>query len=478
MEFLAVNLAGGLRREKLHGREYLVAPMTLIRPGVLNGSKGPLYYPPDEIARDPLIWNHTPLVVEHPKTAQGFATARDPGVLNTAGVGLVLGARVEPNGDLKADGWFDVAALRRVDNGLLGELEAGKSVELSTGLFTDNEAAEGEVDGVTYTGIARRYRADHVALLRSGPGACSVADGCGVNNELSDSDLHKALQAEIAKRYGVEAFLIDVFAKTAVYTLGEELYQIGYAAKRKTGEVKLSDGGAVEVRRETNYKPVTNAATAANSKRGGKAMDEKEKAALVEFILTNCEFCGDGDREMVANLSDEKLSAWKADLEKAQQREAVANAARKGFTDPGGNSHAWNEEKGEWETKQAKPAEKKKPVTNAAKPQTAEEWLAAAPPEIRSAVQNAQGIELEEKRKLVERLTANVAEGDREAHATRLMGRTLDELRADVALLPPEREEPELTAHYAGQAGATHNSAGAKDRPAFGLPSEYLPADD
>ena len=37
-----------VRRESLHGRSYLVAPTTLIVPGVLNGSMGPLYYPPED----------------------------------------------------------------------------------------------------------------------------------------------------------------------------------------------------------------------------------------------------------------------------------------------------------------------------------------------------------------------------------------------------------------------------------------------
>jgi hypothetical protein len=43
MFHLTANLVGRSRRETLNGREYIVAPVTLIVPGVLNGSKGALY---------------------------------------------------------------------------------------------------------------------------------------------------------------------------------------------------------------------------------------------------------------------------------------------------------------------------------------------------------------------------------------------------------------------------------------------------
>ena len=48
METVVANFSGKARRETWDGREYLVAPATLIVPGVLNGSQGPLFYPPDE----------------------------------------------------------------------------------------------------------------------------------------------------------------------------------------------------------------------------------------------------------------------------------------------------------------------------------------------------------------------------------------------------------------------------------------------
>jgi len=180
MERVVTNLIASVRRETLNSREYLVGPLTLIVPGVLNGSQGPLYYPPEEITRSTTAWNGTPIVVYHPTIDGGGVSARNPEVLNGSGIGYIYHTKAE--GKLTAEGWFDVDAIKRVDNRILMALEAGKPMELSTGLFTDNEPApEGSNDnGKAYTYIARNYRPDHVAILPDGVGACSIQDGCGV----------------------------------------------------------------------------------------------------------------------------------------------------------------------------------------------------------------------------------------------------------------------------------------------------------
>lgn len=182
MERLVSNLSTASVRRELtsDGRQYLVAPVTLIVPGVLNGSKGPLYYPADEIRKDPSIWNHMPLVVYHPSTNGINVSARDPDILDRQGVGLLM--RVNANGKLRGEAWFDVEKTRKVDNRVLERLEAGKPIEVSTGLFTDNEPAENgaNYNGKSYAYVARNYRPDHLAILPDQIGACSIKDGCGI----------------------------------------------------------------------------------------------------------------------------------------------------------------------------------------------------------------------------------------------------------------------------------------------------------
>jgi hypothetical protein len=186
MEVITVNIAGNTRRETWQGREYVVVPMTLLVPGVLQGSKGPLLYPAEEVRKSPDDWNHIPIVVYHPMKDGKPVSARSPAILSKYGVGFVFHSRTDSKGVLKGEGWLDVEATRRVDKSVLDSVQLGKPIELSTGLFVDDEPApEGAIFNDhrgtrKYVGIARNYKPDHLAILPSGKGACSLADGCGV----------------------------------------------------------------------------------------------------------------------------------------------------------------------------------------------------------------------------------------------------------------------------------------------------------
>lgn len=181
-EYLVANLSvGKVRRETMGGRKYLVAPLTLIVPGVLNGSRGPLFYPEDEVAKNFDAWNNVPITVGHPKTEGRHVSARDPEVLDKQGIGVVLKANVR--GRLRAEGWFDAERTRQVDKRIYEALVKNKPIELSTGLFTENEPAPSGANhkGKSYSFIARNYKPDHLAVLPDQVGACSIRDGCGVN---------------------------------------------------------------------------------------------------------------------------------------------------------------------------------------------------------------------------------------------------------------------------------------------------------
>ena len=183
-ETIVSNFAGQVRRAALNGRTYLVAPLSLIVPGVLAGSQGPLYYPPEEIARNHQEWEGMPLVAYHPFADGKNVSANHPGVLERQGIGFVRKPHIDPlkNNRLTAEGWFDVENTRRINKSILNALERGQPIELSTGLFTENEPAQNgaNYNGRGYTHIARNYKPDHVAVLPDQVGACSLRDGCGV----------------------------------------------------------------------------------------------------------------------------------------------------------------------------------------------------------------------------------------------------------------------------------------------------------
>lgn len=177
-----INFTPAVRRQRKDGREYLVAPLVLLKEQVLHGSKGPLLYPRSEIARNASAWNGMPLVVGHPIENGKHISAHVPGVTKSIGIGHVDGARCDEDGTLRAEGWFDVKKTKRVNASILRNLEAGRAIELSTGLFTENEEAMPGAThrGVAYSHVARRHQPDHVAILLDQVGACSVRDGCGV----------------------------------------------------------------------------------------------------------------------------------------------------------------------------------------------------------------------------------------------------------------------------------------------------------
>lgn len=182
---MLIRNLGKVRKATRNGRQYLVAPTTIIVPGVLNGSKGALYYPADEVAHPNNVdaWNGMPLVNGHPTDEHGnHVSARSPKISAEYELGNFYGARISKNGSLRGEAWFDVDRVHAVEPRILDALRSGKPVEVSTGLFTQDEPAP---KGATYNGraydwIARSYRPDHLAILIDQPGACSVRDGCGV----------------------------------------------------------------------------------------------------------------------------------------------------------------------------------------------------------------------------------------------------------------------------------------------------------
>lgn len=188
METITLNRSiGRTRRETLGGRDYIVAPLSMLVPGVLNGSRGPLLYPPELVNRNPAVWNHMPIVVYHPMEQGKPTSARDPYILNKQGIGFVFRSR--ENG--RAEGWFDVENTKRVDPRVYDALVKNQPMELSTGLFTKNQKANpgSNFRGKKYVEIVTDFTPDHLAILPDQKGACSMKDGCGMLINKEDGEL-------------------------------------------------------------------------------------------------------------------------------------------------------------------------------------------------------------------------------------------------------------------------------------------------
>lgn len=183
---ITCNLVSKGQRARLHGRDYIVARVRMIVPGVLPGSRGPLLYPEDEVSKDVGVWNGMPLTLYHPTRNGEPTTARDPDILEAQGIGFIFKTRFK--GSLDSLAYFDEALVKNHDKRLADEhkvlprLLQGVPIEVSTGLFTRDEPAEKDAvyNGKPYRAIARDYKPDHLAVLPDVVGACSVKDGCGV----------------------------------------------------------------------------------------------------------------------------------------------------------------------------------------------------------------------------------------------------------------------------------------------------------
>lgn len=183
MQRLIANFSGrAQRRTDESGRSWLVAPVSMIVPGVLSGSKGPLHYPPNVVAQNAGRWGGIPLTLGHPSDVVTNAplSASDRGVVDRLGLGVVRNDRFE-GGKHRAEAWFDEEKTKRLAPNVYNALVEGRTMEVSTGLFTQEVERGGTYNGRSYTHEVMGYTPDHLAILPDQTGACSVRDGCGLN---------------------------------------------------------------------------------------------------------------------------------------------------------------------------------------------------------------------------------------------------------------------------------------------------------
>lgn len=173
--------------KRMHqGKEHIVVPVIMMVEGVHRGSHGPLFHSIDELGKFPETWNGMPVVINHPEINGINISANDPDIIDGQVVGRVYNTYVDGT-KLKAEAWISTEKLQALSAELLEQFKNGELVEVSLGMFTEEELVKGDWNGETYDAIAKSHRPDHLALLPGGRGACSLADGCGirVNSESS-----------------------------------------------------------------------------------------------------------------------------------------------------------------------------------------------------------------------------------------------------------------------------------------------------
>lgn len=341
------------RRDSWNGVNYVIVPVAMMVEGVHSGSHGPVLHTAEELGKIPETWNGMPVTLRHPQVNGQYVSATSPEVLKDWGIGIVFNTRMDGE-TLRAEAWIEEDKLQTLSAATLQRINNGEIIEVSVGVFSDEEVIDGTWNGETYQAIARNHRPNHLALLPDEVGACSIADGCGLRvnrrgdkkvevivNETNERQVLKELSmkgfsvnevgyTELANKAQTALnnkdnemsyyYLEEIFDNNMVYrvntrmddgTRTSKFYKQSYQVNA-AGEVELI-GEAVQVKRVVEYPPVVNVNTAINNnkKSGGDDMSEKctpcVKAAVDGLIANKATAYAETDREWLEALSESQL---------------------------------------------------------------------------------------------------------------------------------------------------------------------------
>ena len=468
---IVANFSGVTRNETMAGKEYLVAPAVMIVEGVLNGSNGPLLYPAEELKKSVPLWNNKPAVLYHPEANGVGVSACDPIIISNRGLGVMMNTKFEDN-KLKTEVWLDMDRVSEIDERVSEAVSNNEVMELSTGLFTDNEEAEGEFNGVTYTGIARNYRPDHLALLPDQVGACSVDDGAGflrlnkagdclsvsillnempkeekdwllknkefvlktvtkvVKNDMSDGDKRQLLYGLLNAGGGddISSWIEEVFSEEMYFVYEREGLLFKQEFQETKGVISLK-GVPTAVIKEISYKPIFN-----------RKDSDMTKAKIVDgLIANNSTQWTDENREWLMTQEKDVLETM----------EPVAN------TEAEPEAEVKSENESETEIK---------PVEN--KQVSLDEYLANAPKELQGVLRNGLASYNADKIRFIGIITSNERNQFSEEQ---LKTKDLKELKAMAALACNSDSIDDVVANYIGQGDVATPVANSEEP--LGLPT-------
>lgn len=497
---LVANRSGKVRHDKMEGRDYLVVPMVMLTEGVHEGNQGPLYYPAAELKKTPQVWNHKPVVVYHPVSAEGVGiSACDPEVITNRKVGVIMNTKYKA-GKLHAEAWLEESRLKAIDKRVLNSIENDEIMELSTGLFTENEDEPGEWNGEEYDAVARNYKPDHLAILPDKVGACSIADGAGflrlneanpaaqaalqhattdamarlVGNDKSFGSISSELYGLVQAKYGDQAWVSDVYEDFCIYCREGKCYKLEYEVDDDTGKVVIpADAKPVEVVRVTEYRTVDGAyvGNAANQpQQEVKPMTKREK---VNHLIANGGWETD-DRGFLMGLPTDKLDKMIANTGiKEEPKEGEEAAPGETKSGEGGTRDTTGPTRAAPNTGTT-PAPANTGTTVAPTPPaqnqkapTVEEYINNAPPELRDSLRAGHAQAVARRTTLVATITAN---GANRFPKEKLEAMPLQDLEDLAVLATPAQAQGNTApvANYAGMAptpAPVANAGAAKEEP-------------
>lgn len=390
----------------------------MIVPGVLNGSNGPILYEEKDIKASVDAWNGMPITVYHPKTP---ISARSQEILNSQGVGIVLNARMDGN-TLRAEGWFDIEVLARIDPRVHNALLNNQKIELSTGLGMDEESVqEGTTttNGELYKSIARNYRPDHLAVLPDQVGACSVDQGCGVLNKkesVPDVTSTHSPTGEV-KVFDKDKVVEGLITNCACWTEADKEVLNSMSEEQLT---RLATEASKEINTRTTLNSITSGSTV-----------EVDGEKMVFNTTTNLFEKKAKDKKKMDDESEEENE----EKDKKGKKGKAMNEAGQGMGEV---------------------------------PQTKEQWFAAAPPEVQNTLRYAEQIQNAHKTGLVTKIVNAAPDVQREALKPVYNAMSIEQLEVIAGAIVEAPAEETPVNNYLAQFSPpvnTNNSSAPKEEP-------------
>lgn len=292
--YILLNNEYEIRTEQHRGVPHLVVPVVMMVEGVHSGSHGPLLHLAEELGRFPGSWDGIPVVVQHPEIDGVPVSANSPKVIDNEMVGKVYNTKMEDK-KLKAEVWLDESRLEQVSPRAFAAIKNKEELDVSIGVFTDQEKKEGEYNGVTYEEIARNHRPDHLALLPGANGACGWKDGCGIRlNSENNKNGGKQMSEEKKVTACCLAKVEQLISNKATHFTKDDTEWLLAQEEATLDKLMPIEVKPVVNKKEVPVKPVTFEELLAKAPaeyqdnfKTGMAIYEKQKNDVMDSIITN-----------------------------------------------------------------------------------------------------------------------------------------------------------------------------------------------
>lgn len=427
--------------EEFMGEPCVVVPVVLLAEGVHND----YLYRQDDIGHYAQAWNGIPVTINHPRTDSGEnISANSPEMIEQQCVGRVFKVHMD-NGKLVGAIYASIGRLERINSKVLEQMEQGLPLDVSTGLYADEEGVLGTWNGEEYKAAVVNFKPDHLAILTDTPGACSLADGCGIrgnkelamkvnsmfdarvhiaNSEVSHGQVRDALSSVLSSldNQAYSHIIIDIYENDFVYVANGAnpneaddgpLYYRRTHNINKDGVAEIG-ATAERVEQQITYAPVTN-------EQEEPDMGKKEKIeALIACHRTRFT---ETDEEWMMQLEEEQLDKLSPAEVEAQPQTPPPPP--------------------EPEAKVEEEEEEKVPATP-------EEYIAKAPQELQAVLTRALSRDRAIKDDVIRKIMANKRNKFSECQ---LKAKGLDELEAIAELAAP-------VVNYEGRAGVMKENEG------------------